>query len=84
MYQLEFTSRFERDLKKLSSNKVLVKQIYNTLETLLETPSHPSLRLHKVSTEVWSVSVNMSIRILINFSGNIIFLLKVGNHDDVY
>ena len=84
MYQLEFTSRFERDLKKLSSNKVLVKQIYSTLDTLLEAPNHPSLRLHKVGVEVWSVSVNMSIRILINFSENIIFVLRVGSHDDMY
>ena len=84
MYQLEFTSRFERDLKKLSSNRSLIRQIYSSLEILLENPNHPSLRLHKVSVKVWSISVNMSIRILINFSENIIFLLRVGSHDDVY
>ena len=46
---------------------------------------HPSLRLHKLSNmEFYSVSVDMKIRIVFRLDKDKMFLIRIGNHDEVY
>ncbi|OGG24218.1 hypothetical protein A3A79_03450 [Candidatus Gottesmanbacteria bacterium RIFCSPLOWO2_01_FULL_43_11b] len=48
-------------------------------------PVHPSLRLHKIgSRQFWSISVDKSIRILILFEKDRIWVYHIGKHEDVY
>ena len=60
-----------------------------TLELLELNPRHPSLRLHRLQgrlSELSSVSINMSHRILLEMviRENDIILVDVGNHDHIY
>jgi len=77
---------FHKDLLKLSAkNAKLQKQISKTLGLLTTAPTHPSLRLHKLSNRGdYSVSVNMSIRITLRFVGEDVYLLQIGTHEQVY
>ncbi|KKU99461.1 MAG: hypothetical protein UY33_C0031G0001 [Candidatus Amesbacteria bacterium GW2011_GWA1_48_9] len=55
------------------------------MRLLLENPRHPSLRLHKYhGKEWWSVSVDMSIRVLVSFEADYIVVFHIGKHEDVY
>ena len=46
---------------------------------------HPSLRIHKIKgVDYYSVSVDMKIRILYEKDSNMIRLIEIGNHDEVY
>lgn len=46
---------------------------------------HPSFRLHKlIGQENYSISVDMKIRIIIHLDEDKIFLLRIGNHKQVY
>ena len=78
--------RFHRDLGKLEKkNERLKKAIAKTMSRLQDNPSHPSLRLHKVSGRaVYSISVTMSIRMIIAFRGDDVHLLRIGTHEEVY
>ncbi len=86
MYQLVFSKRFERDLKKLVDKKPALKiVIQNIFITLITDPDIKSLRLHKLSgASNWSITVTMNIRIIASLDRNIWYLLRVGVHDEVY
>ncbi len=78
--------RFKKDLANLlgKDGKYLQKTA-KCLRLLSENLNHPSLRLHKlVGSEIYSVSVDMKIRILIQIDSREIHLLRVGTHDEVY
>lgn len=46
---------------------------------------HPSLRIHKLKgRDYYSVSVDMKIRILYEKDEDIIRLVEIGSHDEVY
>lgn len=60
-----------------------------TLQLLEINPHHPSLRLHQFKTrsfEGYSVSINMSYRISLQFiiSDQEIILVTIGNHIKIY
>lgn len=78
--------RFKKDLKNLlGKDGGYQRKTAKCLWLLNENINHPSLRLHKlVGTEIYSVSVDMKIRILIQVNGQEIYLLRVGTHDEVY
>ena len=65
-------------------------KLYEKTLTLLEIdPYHPSLRLHKLGGKlegVYSISINISYRIIIEFiiNDDIIVPINIGSHDDVY
>lgn len=82
MYKLEPSKSFIKNLKKLSKNEQ--KIIAAKLKILSENPFHPSLRTKKIQRlkDVFECSVNMNIRILWMYNGNIIILLlDIGHHD---
>lgn len=80
------TKRFDKELKTLlSKNHNLAIKIDKTLSLIKDDLSRPSLRLHKMTgTHNFSVSVNMSIRILIHKDQDFIYLLRIGTHEEVY
>ena len=84
--ELITSTKFDSDLRhfliKNSNYKTKIKKCFSLM---LNNLYHPSLRLHKLSgQENYSVSVDMKIRIIINIDENKIFLLRIGNHNQVY
>ncbi len=84
--QLRFTKSFELEYKKIiKGNTSLKAKITKQFRVLKENPAHPSLRLHKLSSqEYWSISVNKSIRILVILEKEWIYAYHISKHEDVY
>jgi mRNA-degrading endonuclease YafQ of YafQ-DinJ toxin-antitoxin module len=85
-YQIVFGQGFEKKFKKLIKNNLAYKiKIQKTLKILNKNINHLSLRLHKLTSKnYWSISIDRDLRIIFYFQKNIIFLLDIGNHDEVY
>jgi mRNA-degrading endonuclease YafQ of YafQ-DinJ toxin-antitoxin module len=71
----------------------MAKPVTKALEQLSIDAYHPSLKTHKLKGDLdgtWSCSIDYSYRVLFKFvptpedDGEEIFLLTLGNHDDVY
>lgn len=78
----KFVSEAQKFLKK---NPQYKEKLEKTLYLLKANPKHPSLRLHKLSgCENYSISIDISIRILLHFEKDKVFLLRIGTHDEVY
>ncbi|MRI58646.1 MAG: plasmid stabilization protein [Epsilonproteobacteria bacterium] len=90
MYRIVESQRFyKKALKLFKKNPTLLKKYEKTLALLEKDPYHPSLRLHKFQGELkefYSVSIDMSYRLIIDFiiQDDRIILLDIGLHDDVY
>jgi len=90
MYKIKYTKSYEkRVIKFLKKHKDIYPQYKKTIEMLEENPYHPSLRLHKLKGELskfFSVSINMKYRIIIDFIiiDDVIILIDIGSHDEVY
>jgi toxin HigB-1 len=90
MYSIIYTSSYEAKAKKfLQKHPELKNQYIKTLKLLELNPYHPSLRFHKVNIngrEVYSISINISYRITIDFyvEKEEIVLINIGDHDTVY
>jgi mRNA-degrading endonuclease YafQ of YafQ-DinJ toxin-antitoxin module len=86
MLKLRLTASFEREFVKITKgNTPLKKKVIKTLDIVSQNPRHPSLRLHKLKGEsYWSISVDMSVRILILFKNDAIYVYHIGKHEDVY
>lgn len=81
--EIYYTPLFLRAFKKLSKDiqiKTLEKE-----KILKEQGLSPSLKIHKLHGElsdVWSLSITYSYRIIINIASNKeIHFLTIGNHD---
>jgi len=82
-------SYLKRAKKFFKKHPELVPQYEKTLKLLEVNPTHPSLRLHKLEgklSELYSVSINISYRICIDFiiDEDQIIPVDIGTHDDVY
>jgi len=90
MIEIKFANGYEkRVIKFLKKHKDVYPKYKKTLELLQNNPHHPSLRLHKLQgklNEFSSVSINMRYRIVIDFIivDDVIILVDVGSHDEVY
>lgn len=84
--ELISSKQFSRDLRAiLKKNPKSGTKITSTLSRFKVDPSHPSLRLHKLSgTENYSISVDMKIRILFHKNHEQWHLLRIGTHEEVY
>ena len=81
-YQFTYTPRFQKHFKELTAQEK--NQIMKKLELLAENPSHPSLRTKRIqgTTDLFECTVNMDIRIIWSYEGDImIILVDVGHHD---
>ncbi|MEN9597684.1 MAG: hypothetical protein RL236_2118 [Pseudomonadota bacterium] len=91
-FQLVYTEKFEKRAIRFLKQHPDVKQKYlKTLQLLELNPHHPSLRLrlHRLSGKLkkfHSASIDMFYRITLEFEirDNMIILVDVGTHDDVY
>jgi mRNA-degrading endonuclease YafQ of YafQ-DinJ toxin-antitoxin module len=89
-FQLVYTEKFEKRAIRFLKQHPDVKQKYlKTLQLLELNPHHPSLRLHRLSGKLkkfHSASIDMFYRITLEFEirDNMIVLVDVGTHDDVY
>lgn len=90
MYKIVFTESYVKRAKKfIKKHPEVINQYKKTLKLLEINPSHPSLRLHKlkgVISEFYSVSINLSYRIMIDFiiKENKIIPISIGKHEDGY
>ncbi|MEK6797179.1 MAG: plasmid stabilization protein, partial [Spirochaetota bacterium] len=67
----------------------MLRQYEKTLLLLEANPHHPSLRLHTLKgklSDVYSVSINLSYRISMEFliETDMIIPIDIGTHDEVY
>jgi len=82
IYQFTYTSRFQKHFKNLTPQEK--NQIINKLDLLSKNPAHPSLRTKRIQgmNDLFESSVNMDIRIIWYYEGDImIILVDVGHHD---
>ena len=86
MYEIYFSSSFERELLKIvKKNPKLKAKIRNQIKILADSPQSPRLGLHKLSgSNVWAISATDDLRILFSFQNHRIYCLKIGTHDEVY
>lgn len=83
--RLRFLPSFEKEYTKIvRGSAILNKKIRKQLFLLQNDVNHPSLRLHKIGTKYWSVSVDKSVRIIIVIETQWIYVCHVGKHEDVY
>jgi mRNA-degrading endonuclease YafQ of YafQ-DinJ toxin-antitoxin module len=88
--EIIYTESYLRRARKFfKKHPELIGQYAKVLRLLEANPAHPSLRLHKLSgrlSELYSVSINISYRMCIEFlieNGRII-PVDIGSHDEVY
>ncbi|MDA3838490.1 MAG: plasmid stabilization protein [Candidatus Delongbacteria bacterium] len=90
MVKLIYTEKYiKRATKFVKKYSELIGQYEKTLKLLELNSYHPSLRLHKLSgrlSELYSVSINITYRISINFivDNDKIIPISIGTHDEVY
>ena len=90
MYKIRFTKKYEKIAKKFFKKHQNLKDKYiKTILFLEKDPYHPSLRLHKLQgmlSEYYSISIDMEYRIIIDFIivDDVIYLVDIGSHDEVY
>lgn len=80
----DFVKKFNKLTNKNSRLKV---KIESKLELFLGNKNHNSLRLHKIksdSVDVWSISVDMDLRIMFVYRDYGILLVDIGSNDEVY
>jgi mRNA-degrading endonuclease YafQ of YafQ-DinJ toxin-antitoxin module len=89
-YKLIYLESYNKKAAKfIKKHKDLKTQYEKTLKLLELDPYHPSLRLHKLQGKlegIFSVSINITYRITIDFiiEDEEIILLDVGHHDELY
>ena len=90
MTKIIYTESYIKRAKKfVKKHPELLTQYEKTLKLLELNPAHPSLRLHKLSgkfKDLYSVSINISFRISIEFyiQEEKIIPIDVGANDEVY
>ncbi|MFH0975388.1 MAG: plasmid stabilization protein [Spirochaetota bacterium] len=90
MFDIIYTESYlKRAAKFAKKHPELISQYEKTLKLLELNPNHPSLRLHKLHgrmSELYSVSINISYRISIDFliEDNKVIPIDIGSHDEIY
>jgi addiction module RelE/StbE family toxin len=82
------SSYFQKKYKKIvKKDPHLIELIEKKFILLQSAPTHPSLRLHKLTgklTDSWSISIRTNLRIIFQYVENDILLTNIGSHDEVY
>ncbi len=90
MVEIRFGEGYEKKaIKFFKKHKDVYPQYKKTIEILSKNLHHPSLRLHKLQGKLssfYSVSINMKYRIVLDFiiQNDVIILIDIGSHNDVY
>lgn len=89
-YEIRLSEIYQKRLRKfIQSHKDMAVRYEKTIRILEENPHHPSLRLHKLRgtmSDYYAVSINIEYRIILDFMivYEVIVLLDIGTHDEVY
>ncbi|MBL4621463.1 MAG: hypothetical protein JKY89_03615 [Immundisolibacteraceae bacterium] len=87
-YRLIYPDSYIRRAKKFFKNHPdLINQYRKALLLLELDPHHPSLRLHRLEGRMKmlsSISINMSYRVIIQIEADLITLINIGDHTNVY
>ncbi len=84
------TASFKKKATNFLKLHLSLKAKYKkTLLLLQADPWHPSLRLHKLKgnlSDLYSISLNMKYRILLDFiiKDDQVILIDIGDHDGMY
>ena len=90
MFELEPSSLFERRLERFTRrHPELVRRLIRLFRDLEQDPFQPHLRLHGLSGPLEGVSAvwltyQYRITLTIDAERNLITLLNIGSHDEVY
>ena len=94
MYTLAWSGGFRRGFKKaVRHDNVLQEKIFAALEILTEDPFDPQLKTHKLHGKLaglWACQIEYDCRIVFAFEkepdsqSDLIALLDIGKHDEVY
>lgn len=89
MIEIFFTPKFNKKLHKISkNNSALFQDVLQKINEFKDSRNHKNLKTHKIKgiANTYSFSANYSTRIIFEYGKdkNIVFLLTIGNHDDVY
>ena len=88
--EIIYTESYIRRARKFAKrHPELLGQYEKTLRLLETNPSHPSLRLHKLTGKLdglYGVSINMTYRISLEFiiDDDAVIPVNVGTHDEAY
>jgi addiction module RelE/StbE family toxin len=87
--RIKFSPEVIQDLKKIKQKNIkLSERIQKQLYLFSTNLKHPSLRTHKLNSSIsnlWSISITMSIRMVYKLlSENEAYFIKIGTHKDVY
>lgn len=78
----------DKTLTKIKSrDKKLIEKIEKQLILFQTNHLHPSLRVHKLTGElkdIWSISIDKSVRILFFLEEDEAYFFDIGTHDQVY
>lgn len=85
----KFSPLIQSELKKIySKDRKLAIRIEKQIVLFEENPKHPSLRTHKLigtMSNMWSISITMSIRMVyLLIAEDTALFIKIGTHDEVY
>ncbi len=88
MKSIKLSAEVYKKLQEIQrSNTKLSNKIQKQLKLFQENPRHPSLRLHKITKDVentWSISVDMSLRMLYIETEDEYLFFEIGTHNEVY
>ena len=88
MRKLAWHSSFRRTFKrKTRKNPPLRERILETLERLAEDVFDPRLKTHKLRGQLeglWACQVDYDCRIVFALEKDMIVLIDIGTHDEVY
>jgi mRNA-degrading endonuclease YafQ of YafQ-DinJ toxin-antitoxin module len=90
VYKIIYTETYLKRTKKfIKKHPEIISQYQKTLKLIEINMFHPSLHLHKLKgrlSDLYSVSINISYRICIDFiiEENTIIPIDIGKHNDVY
>jgi addiction module RelE/StbE family toxin len=86
--RIRFDEKLQKELPVISKkDPKLAKLIAKQLNLFKIEPRHKSLRVHKLTGELknlWSISINQSIRMVYLLDGDEAYFVDIGTHDEVY
>lgn len=86
--RIKFSPEVDKELKKIKQkNLQLAQRIEKQLTLFRKNPKHSSLRLHKLTgslSNLWSISITRSIRMVYVKEDDEAYFIDIGTHDQVY
>jgi len=86
--RIEYSPEYLRQVKKIAKKYPHLKIPYaGLLEKRVNNPFDPALRTHPLKGNLqgkYACSLTYELRIIFKLSDNIVHLLNIGSHDEVY